>query len=196
MGGSAFATIGPFPRLSRALYTVLKARHTASLGTVYTQVCTPLEAPEKQDHGDIDFLVYSPENLPSHDTVKELLGAAHVMPMPGPRTSNYAIPIPEDEFNTQMHVGWYQVDVHVCGSPEEFAGVRFFHSYGDMGMILGLVARHSGLHLGIHGLKVHVFARFVTSTCLIPAYSTQIPRIQASCYQPTLTQSLTSSGAI
>ncbi|SJL07540.1 uncharacterized protein ARMOST_10890 [Armillaria ostoyae] len=153
MGGSAFATIGPFPRLSRALYTVLKARHTASLGTVYTQVCTPLEAPEKQDHGDIDFLVYSPEHLPSHDTVKELLGAAHVLPMPGPRTSNYAIPIPEDEFNTQMHVGWYQVDVHVCGSPEEFAGVRFFHSYGDMGMILGLVARHSGLHLGIHGLK-------------------------------------------
>ncbi|KAK0244184.1 hypothetical protein EDD85DRAFT_189743 [Armillaria nabsnona] len=153
MGGSAFATIGPFPRLSRALYAVLKARHTASLSTVYTQVCTPLEAPEKQDHGDIDFLVYSPENLPSHDTVKELLGAAHVMPMPGPRTSNYAIPIPEDEFNTQMHVGWYQVDVHVCGSPEEFAGVRFFHSYGDMGMILGLVARHSGLHLGVHGLK-------------------------------------------
>ncbi|KAK0439798.1 hypothetical protein EV421DRAFT_1818352 [Armillaria borealis] len=153
MGGSAFATIGPFPRLSRALYTVLKARHTASLSTVYTQVCTPLEAPEKQDHGDIDFLVYSPESLPSHDTVKELLGAVHVLPMPGPRTSNYAIPIPEDEFNTQMHVGWYQVDVHVCGSPEEFEGVRFFHSYGDMGMILGLVARHSGLHLGIHGLK-------------------------------------------
>ncbi|KAK0201738.1 hypothetical protein DFS33DRAFT_1015638 [Desarmillaria ectypa] len=154
MGGSAFTTIGPFPRLSRALYTVLKARHTATLGAVYSQVCTPLEAPEKQDHGDIDFLVYSPEDhLPSHDTVKELLGAVHVMPMPGPRTSNYAIPIPEDEFNTQLHMGWYQVDVHVCGSPEEFARVRFFHSYGDMGMILGLVARHSGLHLGMHGLK-------------------------------------------
>ncbi|KAK0464571.1 uncharacterized protein EV420DRAFT_1760578 [Desarmillaria tabescens] len=155
MGGSAFTTIGPFPRLSRALYAALKARHTASLGTVYTQVCTPLEAPEKQDHGDIDFLVYSPDQarLPSHDTVKDLLGAVHVLPMPGPRTSNYAIPIPEDEFNSQMYVGWYQVDVHVCGSLEEFARVRFFHSYGDMGMILGLVARHSGLHLGVHGLK-------------------------------------------
>ncbi|KAG7443038.1 uncharacterized protein BT62DRAFT_1078771 [Guyanagaster necrorhizus] len=154
MGGGAFTFIGPFPRLSRDLYAALKARHTAALGIVYTQVCTPIEAPEKQDHGDIDFLVYSPEALlPSHDTVKGLLGAAHVLPMPGPRTSNYAIAIPEDEFNAQMHEGWYQVDVHVCGSPEEFARVRFFHSYGDMGMILGLVARHSGLHLGVHGLK-------------------------------------------
>ncbi|KAK0504045.1 hypothetical protein EDD18DRAFT_1457129 [Armillaria luteobubalina] len=133
MGGSAFTTIGPFPRLSRALYTALKARHTASLGTVYTQS-------QKTAYRRTD-------------TVKELLGAVHVLPMPGPRTSNYAIPIPEDEFNTQMHVGWYQVDVHVCRSLEDFARVKFFHSYGDMGMILGLVARHSGLHLGIHGLK-------------------------------------------
>lgn len=30
----------------------------------------------------------------------------------------------------------------------------FFHSYGDLGMILGLIARNNGLKLGVHGLKV------------------------------------------
>lgn len=30
----------------------------------------------------------------------------------------------------------------------------FFHSYGDLGMILGLIARNNGLKMGVHGLYV------------------------------------------
>ncbi|KAK0188012.1 hypothetical protein F5146DRAFT_1141468 [Armillaria mellea] len=122
-----------------------------------TPKCAPPSKPQRNKTTGISISWYIPQSqknaYPHTDTVKELLGAVHALPMPGPRTSNYAIPLPEDEFNAQMHVGWYQVDVHVCGSLEEFARVRFFHSYGDMGMILGLMARHAGLHLGIHGLK-------------------------------------------
>jgi hypothetical protein len=47
-----------------------------------------------------------------------------------------------------------QVDVHVCSDKSEYDRISFFHSYGDMGMILGLIARNSGLALGLKGLKV------------------------------------------
>jgi hypothetical protein len=45
--------------------------------------------------------------------------------------------------------------VHVCTDKEEWTRVIFFNSYGDLGMILGLIARNVGLQLGIKGLKVH-----------------------------------------
>ncbi|KAF8914953.1 hypothetical protein CPB85DRAFT_470262 [Mucidula mucida] len=145
MGGSAFLT-GNFPRLSPALYHSFKDRHTAVLKTLYTLVATPIEAPEKVDHGDVDFIVWKESDLPSHDTVKTALGATMVNPMDGPRTSNYAVALPGDD-------NYYQVDVHVCAAEEEFHRTMFFHSYGDMGMILGLIARGVGLHLGVHGLR-------------------------------------------
>jgi len=31
----------------------------------------------------------------------------------------------------------------------------FYHSYGDLGMILGLIARNNGLKLGANGLDVN-----------------------------------------
>lgn len=50
-----------------------------------------------------------------------------------------------------------QVDVHVCRDREEWSRVGFFRSYGDMGMMLGLIARNIGLRLGETGLKVRYF---------------------------------------
>ncbi|KAG5221680.1 hypothetical protein IMY05_C4347000300 [Salix suchowensis] len=49
---------------------------------------------------------------------------------------------------------YYQVDVHFCPDEAEWKRNVFFNSHGDMGMILGVIIRNHGLHLGVHGLKV------------------------------------------
>jgi hypothetical protein len=175
MGGSAFNRLLPssFPRIPPAVYTALKARFLPILETAYTHVQVPSEAPEKRDHGDVDFIVAEPTHpfppgleVP-HEHIRHLLGASEVIPMPGNRTSNYAVPIPtqswaafgcaEEEERARDQVDgdiYYQMDVHVCESIEEWKRVVFFHAYGDLGMILGLLARNNGLLLGVNGLKV------------------------------------------
>ena len=50
-----------------------------------------------------------------------------------------------------------QVDVHVCEDRNEWDRIMFFHSYGDLGMILGLIAKNNGLKLGSKGLDVRCF---------------------------------------
>ncbi|KAF6755919.1 hypothetical protein DFP72DRAFT_1118832 [Ephemerocybe angulata] len=106
----------------------------------------------------------------SHAVVQEALGAKHAMPMDGFRTSNYAVPVQQGEWkkfgcsleeeasrsvspNSEI---FYQVDIHVCKDEAEWARINFFHSYGDMGMMLGLITRNIGLRLGEHGLKLPV----------------------------------------
>lgn len=147
MGGAAFRT-GKFPRLPLAQYRAALERQTHVLKTLYSLVTTPVEALEKVDYGDVDFVVWKEENLPTHDEVKGALGATMVIPMDGPRTSHYAVPLAE-QVDT-----FYQVDVHVCESKEAHERTVFFHSYGDMGMIMGLIVRGMGLHIGVHGLRV------------------------------------------
>ena len=49
-----------------------------------------------------------------------------------------------------------QVDVHVCSDKAEWESIHFFHGYGDLGMIFGLIARNKGLALGSKGLKESV----------------------------------------
>ncbi|KAJ7733979.1 hypothetical protein B0H14DRAFT_2639483 [Mycena olivaceomarginata] len=41
-----------------------------------------------------------------------------------------------------------QVDMHVCADKAEWERIHFFHGYGDLGMILRLVAQNKGLALG------------------------------------------------
>jgi len=158
--------VAAFPRIPPAVYRNLKARFHPKLAELYTWVGVPLEAPEKLDHGDIDFLVAVPKNQSdqplSHQVIKEILGAEFMIPMEGNRTSNYAVPISpgewaeEDDKRKEVTDGqiFYQVDVHVCFDKDEWDRIMFFHSYGDLGMILGLVGRNAGLSLGAKGLKL------------------------------------------
>ncbi|KAG6900338.1 hypothetical protein C0993_012295 [Termitomyces sp. T159_Od127] len=88
--------------------------------------------------------------------------------MDGNRTSNFAVPIAVGEWTTLGHEPeekearrltqdgdiYYQVDVNVCSDKAEFERMVFYHSYGDLGMIMGLLARNVGLTLGEKGLKV------------------------------------------
>ncbi|KAJ7716823.1 hypothetical protein DFH07DRAFT_934130 [Mycena maculata] len=181
MGGSAFsATLHPsaFPRMPPTVYRALRSRLAPRLQTLYAIVSTPAEAPEKDDHGDVDFLVSEPHSsivseVP-HTDVQSLFNAKYVVPAPGNRTSSYAIPVERGEWAALGHVAdeearrkataaegenqdnsiYYQVDVHVCTDKAEWERIQFFHGYGDLGMIMGLVARNKGLHLGSKGLKI------------------------------------------
>ncbi|KDQ25790.1 hypothetical protein PLEOSDRAFT_62019 [Pleurotus ostreatus PC15] len=120
----------------------------------------------------------------SPDIVHAAIGARHSIFMGGYRTSNYAVPIApgqwaalgcgskEEECRLQLKMDliaikdedgeeiekdgelYYQVDVHVCPDEAEWKRNVFFNSHGDMGMILGVIIRNHGLHLGVHGLKM------------------------------------------
>ena len=112
MGGSAFRTVlkvAAFPRIPPAVYRNLKAHLHPKLSELYTWVGVPIEAPEKLDYGDLDFVVANPKNQTSqslavsHQVTKETLGAKFVIPMEGNRTSNYAIPISPAEWNLFGH---------------------------------------------------------------------------------------------
>ncbi|RXW16467.1 hypothetical protein EST38_g9394 [Candolleomyces aberdarensis] len=179
MGGSAFHTLlgkQAFPRVPPGLYSTLKARLLPKVCELYSFVAVPVEAPEKTDYGDLDFLVAGPKPTETgversaipHGMVQAALGAKHVIPVDGNRTSNYALPISVDEckvfsnlvqddsFSTSNLEVFFQVDVHVCQDAAEWERIRFFHSYGDMGMMLGLITRSFGLRIGEHGLKVRI----------------------------------------
>lgn len=196
MGGSAFNAVlqvAAFPRIPPAVYKDLKTRFYPKLADLYTWVGVPIEAPEKLDHGDLDFLVATPKDQNtrslSHQVIKEILGAEFVIPMEGNRTSNYAVPISlgewapfghsteEDEKRKEAADGqifyqarswngtfdpmskltpYFQIDVHVCMDKDEWDRIMFYHSYGDLGMILGLIGKNAGLSFGAKGLKVNL----------------------------------------
>ena len=95
---------------------------------MYFNVLFPREAPDKQDHDYVDFVVYLPRrhtltnrstsnhgtsnggyedstgntiqliNVP-HNVVTAAIGAQYVNPMNGNRTSNFAIPVGEGEWS-------------------------------------------------------------------------------------------------
>ena len=167
MGGRAFLQDfppGSLPRLPTSLYLTLKARLTALLLTLFAVVEVPPEKPEKVDHGDIDFAVACPlsrEGI-SPEQVGRVLGAIKSIELDGNRTSNYAIGISREEW--LMHSAqpvpldriYCQVDVQVCENEEAAERVTIIHGYGDLGIIIGAIAKGHGLSVSHHGLKVIV----------------------------------------
>lgn len=188
MGGKALLALLPhatFPRLSPALYNAIKSHLHTRLSPLFDRVATPREAPEKLDHGDIDFIVASPQPGLKHHDVERALGTTsqHSIPSPevGAGTSHFAlslallegelgfvedgashiIPHEDPSLVTKADVDgrYVQVDVHLCPDVEDFERVVFFHGYGDLGMIMGALARSVGLQLGSKGLKVRTVTR-------------------------------------
>ena len=48
----------------------------------------------------------------------------------------------------------FQIDIHVCLDKDEWDRIMFYHSYGDLGEILGMFSKHLGLSLGTKGIRV------------------------------------------
>ena len=168
MGGNAFKELlpqGSFPRMPLELYSEVKSRIHTLLKTIFTLVGIPAEAPEKADYGDVDFVVFHGVNEPiSCKAIEDLIGAVASIHMEGNRTSNYAIP------SGESHV-YHQIDIHICADENEYTRIMFYNSYGDLGMILGLLTNCCGLSIGRSGLKVRSSLFIAMILCMIPSFS-------------------------
>ncbi|KAJ7600533.1 hypothetical protein C8J56DRAFT_1073703 [Mycena floridula] len=162
MGGNAFNRTLPdsaFPRIPPIVYAALKSRLTRKLADIFTHVDVPAEAPEKVDHGDLDISVACPSfELPGNpaedlktitQTVARVIGAYSTW-MNG---QLWDMETKKQSIDWKSGDIFYQVDVHVCSDKAELDNVVLFNSYGDLGMMLGLLAANAGLKLGSKGLK-------------------------------------------
>ncbi|QUC15852.1 uncharacterized protein UV8b_00093 [Ustilaginoidea virens] len=159
MGGRAFASRDKplfTPRMPPPVYQHVKARCHDILRQRYMCVASPIEAPGKQDHGDVDILVAWPWQQ-GLDTARQLehiaasLGATDVI-AGGASTFNLAIPWPpglpgggdddDDETDPPRHV---QIDVRICATLEELQWILFKHAHGDLWSIVGSTIRPYGL---------------------------------------------------
>jgi hypothetical protein len=116
MGGSAFSAImeaSSFPRLRPAVYAALKLRLLPRIQSLYSFVAVPIEAPEKLDYGDLDFVVACPKvdvipgnDVSIHEVVQQAIDARFVNPSPkdGNGTSNFAVPVAHGEWGPLGHL--------------------------------------------------------------------------------------------
>ena len=169
MGGKAFLLHLPdatFPRLSPATYASLKSGLLPRLTPLFQHVGVPQEAPEKQDHGDVDFIVACPHAAVGHEKIKSALEAIACIPSGQPdgggshhfalRLADVITPLPAEAAPVSGETSevYVQVDVNVRKDAQDWENAMIFHAYGDLGMIMGRLAASVGLHLGELGLKV------------------------------------------
>lgn len=134
-----------FPLRPTESYTKLKVSVGDKLKSIYKVVGVPAPSPEKAEHGDIYFVVCEPVGTVSPAQMQKTLGA-QLMEEDGSRIAHFAVPTAGGKF--------VQVNVETCANTVEYEGIMFFRSYGDLGMILGVLAKAHGLSLGSKGLKV------------------------------------------
>jgi len=145
-----------------SVYLSLKTTVLPRIAELYTHVGVPYEAPQKADHGDLDIIVTQPKaGQVLHEQVREALGATLSIPLDGFRTSNFAVPVRAEDLQLMEiedidHAAdvFYQIDVHVCENKEDMDQYIFYHSYGDLGMLMGVTAKGVGLTCSSHGLKL------------------------------------------
>ncbi len=171
MGGKAFLSLLPdttFPRLAPTIYASLKSGLLPRLTPLFQYVGVPHEAPEKQDFGDVDFVVACPPNAAvMHEEIKTALGASVCISSAqsdGRGTHHFALRLADlvpsqptganEQVTAETSDVYVQVDVNIRKDAQDWENVMFFHAYGDLGMIMGRLAASVGLHLGELGLKV------------------------------------------
>lgn len=99
MGGLAFANAGPngsalnVPRMSPEVHKSFCLQIQPKLQSIFKNVATAREAPGKQNHGDIDFLVAGALHSWTAQYVKDVIGATYIFEN-GP-TLSFAMPYPE-----------------------------------------------------------------------------------------------------
>jgi hypothetical protein len=184
MGGKAFLSRLPnatFPRLSPTIYASVKSTLLPRLTLLFQHVGVPHEAPEKEDHGDVDFVVACPYTAIGHERIKSVLGAIACIPSTQPdgrgshnfalRLADVVTSLPTDAVPVPGETSevYIQVDVNIRKDVQDWDNAMIFHSYGDLGMIVGRLAASVGLHVGELGLKVslRLFGRigFETNVC-------------------------------
>ncbi|TVY43544.1 hypothetical protein LSUB1_G002457 [Lachnellula subtilissima] len=178
MGGQAFASHAsplPTPRMPPAVYDHVLKQTLHALREHYAQVESPIEAPGKTTHGDVDVLVtgalekdFDPEERPwieVADKLGEVLGAVSVIRNHGQSVVNLAVPWPKIVLPSMEHspesaepeeVKYVQIDIHYIHSPERFQWELFHSAHGDLWNILGSTIRRFGLTVNDRGLYLRI----------------------------------------
>jgi hypothetical protein len=124
-------------RLTPERYAEIAGKMVELLQRFYCRAVLPRQYPNKPSYGDVDVLVSG--SISEFDPACELGSAA--VSRNGPVLS----------FEYEGH----QVDVIHCRA-EVFDLALFFYSWGDVGMVLGMMLRKLGLKFGSDGLFVLV----------------------------------------
>ncbi|CAG7852168.1 Prohibitin-2 [Serendipita indica DSM 11827] len=147
MGGKAFASSlrssAAFPRMSPAVRRAQDVDY-GDLDVVITQDAY------RRVSGDEDFKTKT----------KELLGARHTV---SNGDSFISLAIPQSQVGLQSDVKpegqdeaetYYQVDLNMVEDDQARERLLFFNSYGDTGLIIGLLCKSIGLTFSRKGLKI------------------------------------------
>lgn len=183
MGGKAFAAghVGLLtPRMPPHIYSKVMCHCCDILRQYFKHVATPIEAPQKIDYGDVDFLVaqpYSPEiskNQGMTRTTAEILAKAfeaeRFISVSGNPTMSFAVRWPVSDSAADLNqvvpgaVGaniehaniFTQVDVHICESEQNFKWELFHTAHADLWNILGSTIRSCGLTVNGQGLYLRI----------------------------------------
>jgi hypothetical protein len=152
------------PRIPPDIYTAVKAQTLPALRTIFSHVVVPTEMPEKEDYGDIDFLVSGPlfsptsTNIDNFDwpgTVQAIKSVFNTTQgrrgFKNPECMYFAIRAPgyESEF-------WVQVDVKVCFKSYLFEWQTFKLNYASNSKIIGSIVKPLGLTIDPEGLHIRI----------------------------------------
>lgn len=146
MGGRAFPHLH-VPRLSPAEYERIRNDYTKILQKFYAQVVCPAEAPEKADHGDVDFLVSDPIK---GFTSEQLKRALKVVEETSLKPKSFAVPL-SDESKTS----YAQIDIKLCDNAHLQWDI-WMNAYGDLFQIISLLLQPIGLRMTNKGLYLEI----------------------------------------
>jgi hypothetical protein len=151
MGGNAFLTKGiQIDRVSASSYAILVERYDTLLRSVYSHVKSPPVAPEKSDHGDVDFIVAGRKDDDDGQTFSTLHDALNAKAVVNNgQIISFAISHPDSA------EACFQLDIHECSS-ETFDWKVFEASYGDFASILRTMLKPLGLRMNDTGLDLVV----------------------------------------
>lgn len=162
MGGNAFKHLGDaaiFSRMSPTIYQTLKTSRLTSLSKLFSHVAVPPEDPEKADYGDVDFMLFGPSSRGTPDlaTLKNVLGADHAVMNGGENEPNFAVAAVEQPTGPNAKPGerlYHQVDLNIFPDVQTWESAVFYNSYGDLGLLITLLARPYGLLYSNKGIRV------------------------------------------
>ncbi|ETN38527.1 uncharacterized protein HMPREF1541_06562 [Cyphellophora europaea CBS 101466] len=199
MGGNAFRDLET-PRMPLHVYLAVRERLQNLLKQHFTYVATPLEAPGKKDHGDIDILLCGPitKFRPATDDstniealnyktedIAAIIGAEHSRRIGTLDQWNFAIIWPEEVSdhpatpdqlgNTDASIRYIQVDIHILPTLQSFNWMSFMHAHGDLNMIITLTCRPKCLQISEKGFFVGIPELFKTHPKLGRVLATSDP---------------------
>src|SRR6478609_2683442 len=140
MGGHALSTEAV--RMDNDRYATVKAQILQKLKPYYRQCVVPFEKPGKTSHGDLDVICLMDKNT-------------------YPSGCDFLTALKSTESKRNGHIvsfeyETHQIDVIHVSTPEEFEFARFFYSFGDVGMITGMILSTVGIKLTDKNLYLHL----------------------------------------